>query len=689
MRPTQNRLGQETSPYLLQHADNPVDWYPWNEQALALAREQDKPILLSIGYSACHWCHVMAHESFEDADTANLMNELFINIKVDREERPDLDKIYQTSYQMLNQRGGGWPLTMFLTPDKHMPIFAGTYFPKESRHGMPPFKQILQRISDFYRQQRSKVEQQSDMLNTAYQRMQQSPNNSSAIDEQILDQAIKTLAPQFDHDYGGFGDAPKFPHPTTLELCLRQWLRSQSDIKKDHASLHMVLHTLNKMAQSGINDLVGGGFCRYAVDGEWMIPHFEKMLYDNGQLLCLYADAYAITAEQLFRKTAIATSEWVMREMQSPEGGYYSSLDADSEHEEGKYYVWGNGEIKGLVSDKEYAVLKMLYRLDDKPNFEGKWHLHSYINIDELASKLNITEKEIHSSIKSAHKKLYDARQQRIRPGRDDKVLTSWNGLMIKGLARSGRLLERDDFLNSAETALDFIRTHMTENGRLFATYKEGKAHLNAYLDDYVFLIDAILELLQARWSSKNCNFAVQLMETVLQHFQDEDQGGFYFTADDHELLVYRPKPIGDDAIPSGNAIAVRCLLRLGYLLGENRYLDTAEKTLEALSGAINEYPSAYCGLLCAIDEYLKTTEIIVLRGNAEETGDWNKTINKAYDLNRMVIAIDEDTKDLPQALASKSPQDKIVAYLCRGQSCSPPIEDITELEKQMAVTAE
>jgi uncharacterized protein len=682
---TENRLSQETSPYLLQHADNPVHWRPWDAEALTMARDHDRPILLSIGYSACHWCHVMAHESFENEDTARIMNELYVCIKVDREERPDLDKIYQTSYQILNQRGGGWPLTMFLTPDDHMPIFAGTYFPNEQRHGLPSFQQVLTRVAEFYQKHRAEITQQSDALRSAYQRLlQAAPESNAEVDADLPDQVIKSLAPQYDRQYGGFGDAPKFPHPTTLELCLRQWHGSQNNPEKDHSALHMALHTLRAMALGGINDQLGGGFCRYSVDAKWMIPHFEKMMYDNGQLLSLYADAFLISNDPLFKNTAIKTAEWVIDSMQSSEGGYFSSLDADTEHEEGKYYVWDKDEIRSLVSDDEYEVMAQRYKLDGPANFEGKWHLHAYAENKDIARTLDKDEDETGRLINNAHKKLYAERMSRIQPGRDDKILTSWNGLAIKGMARCGRLLQHKEFVASAEQALEFIKKHLYKNGRLLATYKDGKAHLNAYLDDYVFLIDGIMELLQARWNNDGLAFAVQLMDTVLQHYADTERGGFFFTANDHEQLIYRPKPAGDDAIPSGNAVAVRCLLQLGHVLGETRYLDAAEKTLQTFNGEMKSHPPAYCGLLCAADEYLQGTEVIIIRGTDKTRNKWQSLVEQQYQPNRVLLSINNNTDKLPAALEGKKPQGDIVAYICQAQTCSAAITDLATLEQEL-----
>ena len=566
-----------------------------------------------------------------------------------------------------------------------MPIFAGTYFPSEQRHGMPSFQQVLTRIAEFYQKHRTEITQQCDTLRSAYERLlQTTPGNNTEVDADLLDLAIKSLAPQYDQQYGGFGDAPKFPHPTTLELCLRQWHRSQDNLKKDHTALHMAIHTLRLMSLGGINDQLGGGFCRYSVDAKWMIPHFEKMMYDNGQLLSLYVDAFLISSDPLFKNTAVKTAEWVMGSMQSSEGGYFSSLDADTEHEEGKYYVWDKDEIKSLLSDDEYTILEQRYKLDGPANFEGKWHLHAYAENKDIAKTLGKKEDEIEQIIINAHKKLYVERIKRTQPGRDDKILTSWNGLAIKGMAHCGRLLQKPEFVESAEQALAFIKKHMYKDGRLLATYKDGKAHLNAYLDDYVFLIDGILELLQARWNNDDLEFAIQLMDTVLEHYADNEKGGFFFTANDHEQLIYRPKPAGDDAIPSGNAVAVRCLLQLGNILGKTRYLDAAEKTLQTFNGEMKSHPPAYCGLLCAADEYLQGTEVIVIRGTNEARKQWQDSIGQLYQPNRISLSIDTDTENLPAALKDKKPQGDVVAYICKDQTCSAAITDIEVLQQEL-----
>ncbi|HMK15109.1 MAG TPA: thioredoxin domain-containing protein, partial [Burkholderiales bacterium] len=436
-----NHLAGETSPYLLQHADNPVEWYPWGEEALKLSREQDKPILLSIGYSACHWCHVMAHESFEDAKVAKLMNEHFINIKVDREERPDLDQIYQAAHYMLTQRSGGWPLTMILTPDQK-PFFGGTYFPKHPRYNLPGFGDLLQRVAGFYHEHRDEIERQNVSLLAALERTQ--PEKSTQeLGTDPLQRLLAQLQNSFDPLHGGFGDAPKFPHPAEIEFCLRSFAATG-----DSSTLRIAGFTLEKMAKGGIYDQLGGGFCRYSVDQYWKIPHFEKMLYDNGPLLRLYADAWLASDNLLFKTVAEQTAGWVMREMQSPEGGYFSTLDADSEHEEGKFYVWTREQAASLLDAQEYAVAAAYYGLDRLPNFEGKfWHLNVYKSLEEIAGTLSISQEQAQQLLTSARSKLFTAREMRVHPGRDEKILTSWNALMIKGMAHAARVFGHENWL--------------------------------------------------------------------------------------------------------------------------------------------------------------------------------------------------------------------------------------------------
>ncbi|MEA3639476.1 MAG: thioredoxin domain-containing protein [Lamprobacter sp.] len=683
-----NRLSETTSPYLQQHAENPVAWWPWCEEALARARAEDKPILLSIGYSACHWCHVMAHESFEDEITAKLMNRLFVNIKVDREERPDLDKIYQTAHQLLAQRTGGWPLTVFLTPSDLAPFFAGTYFPKERRHGLPSFQELLIGAERAYREQADAIREQTASLRDALSQLD-GPAGEPLRDLAPLDQARRQLGSSFDRVNGGFGRAPKFPHPSNLELLLRHHAATAAAGSPDHQAREMALFTLERMVRGGMNDQLGGGFCRYSVDDRWMIPHFEKMLYDNGPLLALCCDAWQLSGDALFRDAAIGTAEWVIAEMQSEEGGYYSALDADSEGEEGRFYVWEPEEVAAHLSADERALITPLFGLERAPNFEGRWHLHGYRTLAEVAAELGRDPEAAAALLASAKAKLLAARAQRVRPGRDEKVLTAWNALMIKGMLRAGRLLGRDDHLASADRALAFIRDRLWRDGRLLATYKDGKAHLNAYLDDYAFLLDALLERLQTRFDPADLDWAQALAEVLLSQFQDEDNGGFYFTSADHEALLQRPRPMADESTPSGNGIAALSLQRLGHLLGETRYLEAAARTLGAAAEAIRRLPYAHATLLMALDEQLSPPEIMVIRGgtSAEATDleQWQAVAQQDHAPRRLTLVIPAEVKALPAVLAAMQPGERVRAYRCRGTRCEAPIERIESFREALA----
>ncbi|MDR3390370.1 MAG: thioredoxin domain-containing protein [Sulfuriferula sp.] len=669
-----NRLAQETSPYLQQHADNPVDWYPWGEEALRLSREQNKPILLSIGYSACHWCHVMAHESFEDAETAALMNRDFINIKVDREERPDLDQIYQTAHYMLTQRNGGWPLTLFLTPDQ-TPFVAGTYFPKQARQNLPSFEMVLERVVEFYRTRQTDIATQNASLLQALDTTLPSLHDAANIGNAPLEAACDAMQQVFDPVDGGFGSAPKFPHPTDLEFLLRQAARDNDD-----SARHMALHTLRKMADGGIHDQLGGGFCRYSVDAQWEIPHFEKMLYDNGPLLALYADASSVTGEAAFRRVAHGIAEWTIREMQAPQGAYYSSLDADSEHEEGKFYVWTPKQAASLLSDEEYAIAAPHYGLDQTPNFEYKhWNLIVARPLADIAAARQIPLEQAEQLLAGARQKLFAARASRIRPGRDEKVLVSWNALMIKGMAHAGRLLNEPDLVVSAQRAADFIHSHMWQDGRLLATYKDCKAHLNAYLDDYAFMLDALLELLQASFRPADLAFAQALADVLLTQFEDKQAGGFYFTSHDHEQLIHRPKPGHDSAMPSGNGVAAYALQRLGYLLGETRYLNAAERTLALYYPAMKRHTGGFSSLLMTLQERLAPPQMIILRGAPGSAADWQRQLFARYMPEKLILTLEGEIADLPAALA-KPLTAQVSAWICQGTQCLPPVDKLDAL---------
>jgi uncharacterized protein YyaL (SSP411 family) len=688
---TTNRLGSETSPYLRQHAHNPVDWFPWGPEALGRARSLGKPILLSIGYSACHWCHVMAHESFEDPATAALMNELFVNIKVDREERPDLDRIYQLAHQMLTQRGGGWPLTMFLSHEDQRPFFGGTYFPKEQRYGMPPFSEVLRRVAEYYRTRPDDVRAQNAALLDAFAQLSATaPAAEGTLDAAPLAQCRRELEGSFDSEFGGFGAAPKFPHATMLERLLRDWHAAANSLEPDLQALYMATLTLTRMAEGGLCDQLGGGFARYSVDAWWMIPHFEKMLYDNGALLAVYADAALATGEPLYANVAAATAQWIMRDMQAPAGGYYSSLDADSEGHEGRFYVWQPEQVRALLDEAEYAVFAPRYGLDREPNFEGEaWHLHAFQSVDDVAAAAGLTSAAASALLDSARAKLLEVRRARVWPGRDEKVLTSWNALMIRGMARAARALGRDDLGESAQRALDFLRAELWRDGRLLATHKDGRSHLAAYLDDHVLLVDAILELLQWRWRSADLGFARELLELVLAHFEDAAAGGFWFTADDHEALIHRSRSFADDATPSGNGIAVFVLQRMGYLLGEPRYLAAAERALRAGWGQYARHPSSHTSMLTALDEWLHPPETVILRGAGPQIGEWQRDIARLYAPRRMIFAIPADAQELPAALSDKAALGGPVAYVCRGSTCAAPLTELPALVQALRFSAD
>ena len=680
-----NRLSHETSPYLRQHAHNPVDWYPWGREALEKARAEHKPILLSVGYSACHWCHVMAHESFEDPDTAKVMNELFVNIKVDREERPDIDRIYQIAQQMLTQRSGGWPLTMFLTHDDQQPFFGGTYFPRDARFGLPSFHELLQRVSQFYREHETELRNQNAALMSAFADLNPPPAGAEALlTEAPLRAARATLAKTFDPQNGGFGGAPKFPHPKMLERLLRDWHASAHTLEPDLQALYMATLTLRRMGEGGINDQLGGGFARYSVDDAWMIPHFEKMLYDNGALLAIYADAAVATGDAFYADIAAATADWARNTMQAPEGGYYSSYDADSEGHEGRFYVWDPQAVRQALTEAEYAACAARFGLDREPNFEGRhWHLHVFQSEEDIAKSLERTPESVHELLESARRKLLAIRDTRVWPGRDDKILTSWNALMIRGMAIAARTLHRPDLAASATRALDFVRATLWRDGRLLATYKDGRAHLNAYLDDYVYLADAVLELQQVRFRSDELAFARELLDVVLQHFIDP-AGGFFFTSDDHESLFHRSKSFSDDATAAGNGIAAFVFQRMGYLLGEPRYLAAAENTLRAAWAVVEKYPQSHASLLIALEELLHPPETVILRGDAATIETWRDDLAKIYAPRRMVLAVAANARDLPPALADKPARGTAVAYVCKGSVCSAPLDSFSQLANRL-----
>lgn len=573
-----NHLSKETSPYLLQHADNPVDWYPWGPDALEKARKENKPILLSIGYAACHWCHVMAHESFEDAETAKVMNEYFINIKVDREERPDLDKIYQTTHFLLTQRSGGWPLTIFLTPHDLTPFFSGTYFPAEARYQLPAFKDLLRMLADVYKNQSDNIAKQNQELKRIVH-SQPTTLTTIQLTHEPIERALTALHDNYDAIYGGFGGAPKFPHPTAIEFLLTE-------------KSSMATSTLYHMAEGGIYDQLQGGFFRYSVDEKWRIPHFEKMLYDNALLMDSYAMAAKERDEKYFAEITRQTANWALNIMQSPEGGFYSSLDADSEGHEGKFYAWNRQDIESLLTNEENLVARKYFGLDQPANFEDQWHLY-------------LTQPADHPLMPTIKQKLLTARELRVHPHCDKKILTAWNALMIKSLATASDALQDPRLLHAAEKALAFIRENLWVNNRLYASYKDNVVKHPAYLDDYAFLLEALMTLLQIKSNENYFNFAQQLADTLLTYFYDKEMGGFFFTASDHEKLLYRPKIFADESLPSGNGAAVRALITLGKLSGEKRYQEAAEKTLQVAWPALMRFPAEHCSLLLGLKDFV------------------------------------------------------------------------------------
>ena len=664
-----NRLRGQTSPYLLQHADNPVDWHPWDEEALELARRENKPILLSIGYSACHWCHVMAHESFESVQVARLMNENFINIKVDREERPDLDRIYQTAHQVLTRKRGGWPLTMFLDPDDHVPFFGGTYFPPQPRHDLPGFREVLKGIASSFQSQNAKMGDFKAQLREALKQIL-GGGAPGDIDQTLVDRACAQIDASFDAERGGFSEAPKFPHPAGLELLLDAAAVATVDAQSTRA-LHMLDLTLAAMACGGVYDHLGGGFFRYSIDATWSIPHFEKMLYDNGPLLSLYARRAAQTGSPWLREVAERTAEWIVREMQLADGGICSSLDADSEGVEGKFYVWSRDDVS-TATGADYEAFAARFGLDKHANFERAWHLR----LAAPDPDLSILATNPVADLAAARERLLETRETRVRPDRDDKILSAWNALAIRGLADSGQLLGRPSDIDAAMRAVDYLAMHHWRDGRLLASSRDGAAHLNAYLDDYAFLIDALLHLLSARWRASDLDFAIALADALLTHYQDADNGGFFFTADDHETLIQRCKAFGDDSMPSGNAVAARALLELGYLTGETRYLEAAERTLRAGMTDAERWPSAHATLMRALLDYTQPPPRVILRYSAgAQTSAWLAAAHAGLSSRARCYQVPAAASNLPGLFESRSAAAgaDVTAYYCNGHECSAP----------------
>ncbi len=671
-----NALAKESSPYLRQHADNPVDWLPWSAEALELARDQNKPILLSIGYSACHWCHVMAHESFEDEATAELMNRHFVNIKVDREERPDIDRIYQTAHQLIARRPGGWPLTMFLSPADQLPFFGGTYFPDRPRHGMISFTDLLRRIVEIFDDEPDKTRQQGEAIRQALieidLRENQNQGGASAKSLELFDaQMLKA----FDAENGGFGRAPKFPQPAIL----LQALHRACGRPAEDPVFHAIAYSLRRIALGGIQDHVGGGFYRYSVDDQWMIPHFEKMLYDNGQLLEVFTLAYRVTGDDLFRAAADGIVGWLERDMSSPTGAYYAALDADSEGAEGKYYLWTPIEVKRLVGAETYRAFAWRFGLDRPANFEGQWHLHGYHSAAEVGENFDLDAEDYRAEHERARLLLLEARAARIPPGLDDKLLTSWNALAIRGLATAAGVFQREDYFEHANRCLEALRAECWHDGRLLALACAPGKRLGAYLDDYAQLLQACLDCLQFEWHSGRLAFAVELAEQLLDLFGDRSHGGFFFTAEDHEQLIQRPKSWQDEAMPSGNAVAALALLRLGYLAGRDDFTRSAERALQSVADNVNQTPFYAAGFVALLQASIQPPLQIVVRGDAHELKPWRDSLLPRLAPGQSAYFVPAEATDLPELLASKT-ADGVSAWICEGFSCRAPITDLDTL---------
>ena len=663
-----NRLADETSPYLLQHAHNPVDWFPWGSEALEKAQTENKPILLSIGYSACHWCHVMERESFENEDTAAFMNQHFVNIKVDREERPDLDEIYMAATVTMNHGRGGWPMTVFLTPQMR-PFFAGTYFPPTDRHGMPGFPSILRRMTELWETKRDQIEEESRRL-ADHLAQQSQPNAGGIVGEREIDKAVETLESQFDATFGGFGPAPKFPPSTALSLLLRTHHRTGQE-----RPLEMVIHTLDAMAAGGMFDHIGGGFARYSTDERWLAPHFEKMLYDNALLTKVYLEAWQVTGDPLYRRVATQTLDFVLAELTDEAGGFYSALDADSEGVEGKFYVWSPAEISKILGEEDGKTFCTYYDITVGGNWEGQ-------GIPNRIHALG-AEEELSDHIATLRGRVYAARNQRVRPGLDDKILTAWNGMMIGAFAEGGRVLAEPRYLAAAKKAADFILEEMTDDGgRLLRTWRQGRAHLQAYLEDYAFLAEGLLDLYEASGEATYLENARKLALVIRADYSSDDNEAFSTTARDHEKLILRRQEGFDGATPAPNAVAALTLTRLSYHTGDHEMRAAALGAIGAHSAAISSQPRGFCKTLIAVDWLLMPPVEIVVAGTDALADELWGALASRYLPNRILARMVEKS-DLP-LLEGKDP-DVSALYICQNFVCAAPISDLAQLDEQLA----
>ncbi len=668
-----NRLATETSPYLLQHAHNPVDWYPWGAAAFAKAQAEDKPILLSVGYSACHWCHVMAHESFENEHIADLMNKLFVNVKVDREERPDVDEIYMNAVQMLTGRGG-WPMTVFLTPDGK-PFYGGTYFPPEDRHNLPAFPRVLAGIAQAYREKPEDVTKSTAEILSRLEQLARREATTRPLEVSALEKAVEGLAQHYDETHGGIGQAPKFPNTSVFSLFLRY-----AHATGNQRYLDMTTHTLRKMSQGGMYDHLGGGFHRYSVDERWLVPHFEKMLYDNALLARLYLEGYQVSGEPLFRQLVEDLLAYVEREMVSPEGGFYSTQDADSEGVEGKFFVWDQDEVMRILGDEVGEIFCRYYDVTDVGNFEHKNILHPTLELDQLARLFRREVDDVKQLIGQAKDTLFAVREQRVKPGRDEKILTSWNGLMISAFAEAYKVLGKPGYLEVARRGIRFIQTALSHEGRLLRSYKDGQARFNAYLDDYACFSAALLDVYEATFEPHYLDEAAALTDVLLDRFWDAQEGGFFFTSSDHEALISRPKSAFDGSVPSGNSVAASVLLRLYYATERQDYLTRAETIFRLFYDALEQNPFGFSNMLCGLDFYLRRPREIVLLGDlaAPETTTLLRNIHGNFIPNKTLLCFDParpPQQGVPSLLEGKTQTDKqLTAYVCHNFACSLPV---------------
>ncbi len=674
-----NRLVDETSPYLLQHAHNPVNWYPWGPEALAKASAEDKPIFLSIGYSACHWCHVMEEESFENETTATLMNELFISIKVDREERPDLDSIYMDAVVSMTN-SGGWPMSVFLTPTGQ-PFYGGTYYPPEPRYGMPSFHQVLHSVAKAYRERREDVLGQATRLTEALQRTAYLSTQGGDLGTELLDDAVGSLDESFDRNNGGFGSHPKFPQPMTLDFLMAYYQRTGN-----LDALYMAEVTLEKMAHGGIYDQLGGGFHRYSVDAIWLVPHFEKMLYDNSQLLRTYLHAWQITDQPLYRQVVEETIAYVLREMTAPDGGFYSTQDADSEGEEGKFFVWTPAEIEKALGAHEAAIFETYYGVSDRGNFEGHNILSVVRSVENVAERLRVSVSEVKRVLAEGRQKLFALREKRIKPARDEKILTEWNGLMIHALAECGVVLGREDAQQAAMRAADFVLTNMSQaDGKLYRSHKDGQARFNAYLEDYAAFIRALIALYEATFDLRWLAEASRLTQILFEQFHDPDNGGFFQTGTDHEQLVVRRKDFIDNAIPSGNSLAAEALVRLGVLVNNPTYRREANRILLTLKETMARQPTGFGRLLGTAEAILSPSQEIAIIGEPADEGTQAllQEVHKRY-LPHTVVASKRpgEASLLPLLEGRELVQGKAAAYVCENYACQLPVTDATAFGK-------